>query len=177
MYEYGNARVRAMRARLLSRHTLEGFVARYDVEQMVSLLAQSDYGADIAVAMTRFAGAECVEEAARSNLGRTGSAIRSFYESTAGSLVRLLLSRYDRQNVIAALRGVATRSGPDETAKAWLPAGVIGEPLLRELASQPDLRHAVDLMATWRLPYSGAVSGALWRHVVLCALGQILGTV
>lgn len=153
-----------MRSRLISRHTLEGFVARYDVEQMVSHLAQSDYATDIALAMTRFPGAECVEEAVTSHLARISTAIRSFYDGAAGTLVTLLLSRYDRHNVTAALRGVAARARPDETARAWLTAGAIGEPLLRELASQADLKHAVDLMATWRLPYAGAVSDALWRY-------------
>ena len=56
MYEYGNARVRAMKSRLIGRHALESLVARYDVEQMVSALAQTDYATDIALAMTRFSG-------------------------------------------------------------------------------------------------------------------------
>ena len=163
MYEYGNARVRAMRARLIGRHVLEACVANYDADQMVSTLAQHDYGPDIALAMTRYSGAECVEEAARTNLTRTANAIRSFYSGSAGLLVNILLGRYDRHNITAALRGVATRASPEETARAWLPAGQIGEPLLRELASQPDLKRAVDLMASWRLPFAGDVSEALWR--------------
>jgi len=164
VYEYGNARVRAMRSRLLSRHAIESMIARKDLAYVISTLSQSDYAPDVAEALLRYSGPECVEEAARLSVIRAARAIRSFYEPPASDLVAVLLGRYDRHNLVACLRGVAARASVEETAGALFPAGVIREPLLLELAAQPDLRRAVDLMATWRLPYASAVSTALWRH-------------
>lgn len=161
MYEYGNARVRAMKGRLLSRRELEGLLERHDVEQIIAALAQTDYGPDVAAALVKRSGVECVEEALRLNLARTTRTILGFYEGQARELVALLVERYDVYNVLTVLRGKAGRASPDEIVQALLPGGQLEEAALTELAKRDDVRQVIDLLATWRSPYARPLTAAL----------------
>jgi len=164
VYEYGNARVRAMKGRLLSRRALEGLVERYDVNQVVSALAQTDYAPDISAALAKRGGVECVEEALRLNLARTTRALLRFYQGEARELVELLVERYDLFNLLTILRGRVARASPEEIAEALLPGGRLGEPVLVELARQADVRQVVDLLATWRIAYARPLTAAMREY-------------
>lgn len=161
MYEYGNARVRAMKSRLLGRSAIEGLVARNDVSQVVVVLGRTDYAPDVSAALTRLSGVECVEEALRLNLARTSRAVLGYYEGRARDLVGLLLGQYDLYNLVTIVRGRAAQVGEDEIAQALLPGGQLAPATLRELAATPDLRQTVDLMLTWHVSYAWSLAGAM----------------
>jgi len=50
-YEYGNTRLRAMRARLLTRADFAGMVATGSLDRMLAMLADTAYGPDVEAAL------------------------------------------------------------------------------------------------------------------------------
>lgn len=165
MYEYGNARIRAKKGRLLGRRAFEALVARGDVGQLITALGRLDYEAEISAAMARLSGVECVEEALRLNIARTTKAILGFYEGGARNLVGLVIGRLDLHNLLTIVRGKAVQTDPEEITSALLPGGELGDAVLRGLAEAPDLRQTVDLMATWRLPCASPLTRAMREYL------------
>ncbi|HXV99576.1 MAG TPA: V-type ATPase subunit, partial [Anaerolineae bacterium] len=70
-YDYGNARLRAMRSRLLKEADYSNLLAKGNLEELINALAETPYKEDIEIALTRRAGVQCIFEAVRANLTRT----------------------------------------------------------------------------------------------------------
>jgi V/A-type H+-transporting ATPase subunit C len=153
-YDYGNARLRAMRSRLLKEADYSNLLAKGNLEELINALAETPYKEDIEVALTRRAGVQCVFEAARANLTRTLQQIRNFFEGESRTLIDLLLRRWDRHNLLAILRGQSQEVSPETVLTTIIPIGQLDEVSLRELARQPSLRAVIDLMTIWQLPYA-----------------------
>ena len=153
-YGYGNARLRAMRSRLLTEAEYGALLAKANSEELVSALTETLYQADIEAALLRAEGAHCIFEAVRANLTRTLRQITSFFEGEPLALVSLLLRRWDRHNLLTVLRGQKQEVSPEAVLSTVVPVGQLDEVSLRELARQPGLRAAIDLMVAWRLPYA-----------------------
>ncbi|HXV41940.1 MAG TPA: V-type ATPase subunit, partial [Anaerolineae bacterium] len=153
-YDYGNARLRAMRSRLLKEADYSNLLAKGNLEELINALAETPYKEDIEIALTRRAGVQCIFEAVRANLTRTLQQIRNFFEGEPGTLIDLLLRRWDRHNLLAILRGQSQEVSPETVLSTIVPIGQLDEVSLRELARQPGLRAVIDLMTTWQLPYA-----------------------
>jgi V/A-type H+/Na+-transporting ATPase subunit C len=151
-FDYGNARVRAMRSRMLSGHDFGELVAANTLEQILGALDDTEYGPDIEVALTRYRGQERYDRALSRHLARTLSAVRSFYEGEARHEVDLLLLRHDLDNLVTIVRGQAALPGSMETAALLVAAGTLDRASLEELARQPGLRETVELLVAWGVP-------------------------
>lgn len=162
-YEYGNARLRAMRSRLLNAGDYGELLAKATVEEVITRLADTPYKDDVEVALVRFDGARCVFEAVRANLTRTLHQVRSFYEGEPADLISILLRRWDRHNLLAIFRSQKQRVAPESVLSITVPVGRIDAVALRELARQASPRAVVDLMTVWRLPYAAALRG-VWAR-------------
>ncbi|MBI2358126.1 MAG: V-type ATPase subunit [Deltaproteobacteria bacterium] len=160
-YGYSNARIRAMKAALLDRRDYEALLAAASVEALIEALARTAYKEDIEAALVKVAGVPCVVEGLRRNVVHTVGAVPRFFDGRPRELVRLLVSRWDLSNLIAILRGQARGVPAEEILQALVPAGELHEADLRELVKQPTIRATAELMLTWRLPYAGALAGAL----------------
>ena len=156
-YDYGNARVRAMKSRLLSRSSLELMAEAGSVDGLIAALTDTPYRQAVEAALLRWSGLECLAEALRANLVATVGKARTFYQGAAGALAALALRRYDLHNLIAVLRGLARHVPPDEILASTLPVGELRPADLAELAGAADFRAALDLLATWRLPLAQPV--------------------
>jgi vacuolar-type H+-ATPase subunit C/Vma6 len=75
-YDYANARLRAMRTRLLERRTLIELASVARVEDLITRLAELDYRMEIESALARYSGARVVTEAVRLHLARRCGKIR-----------------------------------------------------------------------------------------------------
>ena len=162
-YEYGNTRLRAKKAALLTEADLDRLLGR-DVDGVLSALDDGPYRQDVLASRPRFAGLTALHHALSANLARTLRAVRGFYAGEAGELVELLLRRFDAPNLVTLLRAQARRLPVDEALELVVPVGTFDPAACREVAVQADLRAAVDLMVAWRLPSHDvalAVSGAL----------------
>jgi vacuolar-type H+-ATPase subunit C/Vma6 len=173
-FDYGNARLHAMRARLLSRRALDELCQAGNVQALITALAQTPYRAAIQAALVRLSGMACLAEALRTDLPATLVRVRRFFarETNAGRAVELLLRRYDVLNVKAVLRGLAQEAPADEILDGTLPAGALEPSALAELARAPGPRAAIDILATWRVPLAApllaarAQNGGAWEFAL-----------
>lgn len=161
-YEYGNTRLRAMRARLLTPSDLAGMIAAGSLDRMLAMLAETAYAPDVEAALVRSKGLRRLDEAIRSNLARTMRQMASFFDEEARDRVDLLLDRWDLHNLRALLRLPQAPLTPGNVSALLVPAGRLTDTELAELAALPDIRSRVDLMVAWDLP-SPATAIALVR--------------
>lgn len=149
-FDYGNARVRAMKAHLFDARYYQELLAK-DLDGLIGSLAQSVYKPDVEAALVRFRGVQVVYETVRTHLARTLRRMASFYQGRPRQQVDLLLARWDRRNLLTVLRSQALSPlrRPEEPTALLVPAGALDEGTLTELMRQPDLRSTVDLLVTW----------------------------
>ena len=149
-FVYGNTRLRARKAQLLTEADYEALLDR-DTAGVQEGLAQTGYGPELEAALAR-GGPRPVEKAVGDHLARVLTEMRSFYRDRARDLVDLLLARFDRHNLLTLLRG-QVRSQPAElTLTAIVPLGPLGGEAAEEIARRDEVASAVDLLTAWRLP-------------------------
>ncbi len=150
-FDYGNARLRAMKSRLLSRATLEELTEVGSVQGLITALTSTAYRQAVEAALIKLTDIECLVEALRSDLVATLGKARTFYAGREGQLVTLALGRYDLHNVKTILRGLARHVPANEILANMLPIAELRPADMAELTRAADVRIAIDLLATWRL--------------------------
>ena len=153
-YEYGNARLRVMKSRLLSNRELEILTDAGSLQGMIATLAKTIYQKSIETALTRTAGIKCIDETLKSDLVVTIGKIRGFYMESAGKMVAILLMAYDIHNLKAILRGLSKNVPTGDILTVVLPIGNINMSTLRELAQLNNPREAIDILASMGLPFA-----------------------
>ena len=150
-YEYVNARLRAMRSRLLEPAALEQLLAAPNLEALIGQLDQSVYHDALEQALSTSSGLSAVLRAVRLHHGQVMRRIAAFGGDTIAPVLAILLAPYHRATVVALLRGISTRQAPDRIL-AWVyDVPPLTESLLSELARQDTVRELTDLLAQWKL--------------------------
>lgn len=160
-YGYINARVRAMKSRLLSRETLYELLAARDLAAFADTLGSTDFGKDLGEAFSRASGLSAVEESLRRNLCRTSAKLLTFADGRAGELLGVILERWDLENIKAVLRGKHTRLSKSDILSGVVPAGRLDEARISELAEAEDAKAVADMLATWHSPFARPLTKAL----------------
>jgi V/A-type H+-transporting ATPase subunit C len=163
-YGYINARVRAMKGRLLSRETLYELLAARDLAAFADTLGSTDFGKDLGEAFSRVPrtlGLSAVEEGLRRNLCRTSAKLLTFADGRAGELLSVILEHWDLENIKAVLRGKHTRLSQSDILSGVVPAGRLDEARISELAEAEDAKAVADMLATWRSPFARPLTKAL----------------
>lgn len=153
-FDYGNARLHAMKARLLTRRQLEELVVVGSLPGMISSLMKTAYQPAIEFSIARTTGIETIFYALRQDMLQTIRRTRSFYQHEAGEMVLWILRSYDIHNLKAVLRGLGKHVAPAEILSTLLVVGELDEPTLVELSRAASPRVAADLMASMNLPYA-----------------------
>ena len=152
-YEYANARLRAMRSRLLDRFAHERLLAAPDVTALIAGLEQTTYRAALESSLATESGLSAVLRALQIDLSATLRRIGDFYGGgDTFAAYDLQLAPFARHNVITLLRGVASHADPNRMSLALVPAPPFKEGMLAELARQTTLRGLVDLLVQWNTP-------------------------
>ena len=151
-YDYGNARLHAMKSRLLSSRELDTLTDAGSLQGLISALTKTAYQKSVESALTRAAGMDCIEDALRNNLGNTVGKIYSFYTGSARKMVSIVLRAYDIHNMKAILRGLSKNIPVGEILKSLLPIGDLKYNLLRELARLHNPREAIDALVSMGQP-------------------------
>lgn len=151
-YDYGNARLHAMKSRLLSGDELERLITVSNMQGVISALTKTAYQKSIEAALTRASGMECVEDALRVDLGNTVGKILSFYSGDAQRMVAIVLRSYDIHNLKAILRGLSKNVPAGDILRTLLPIGELKFSLLRELALLRNPRDVIDTLASMGQP-------------------------
>src|SRR3990170_3516451 len=94
-FDYINARVRAMRSRLLDPGRMEELLGAFTFDALLAGLNNTPYGKDLQEALARYRGIQAVDEALARNFSATTHKIRSFGDGKAKALIEALLLRWD----------------------------------------------------------------------------------
>jgi V/A-type H+-transporting ATPase subunit C len=153
-FDYGNARLRALKSRLLSRKELEALAESGSVKSLIVALTKTAYRKSIESALTRASGMTCIAEALREDLINTLGKIGEFYVDEAAESVAVVLRRYDIHNLKVILRGLSTNASPGEILEILVPAGELKYGILAELSRAPNPRAAIDSLASMDSPFA-----------------------
>ena len=151
-YDYANARLRAMKSRLLSRQKLEELSESMHVEDMLSVLMDTPYQRTLGLELMRIRGIEIIAHALKRDLIDAIDKIRGFFGDAEKQLMDIIFSAYDIHNIKTILRGLATDAALPDILSAIVPIGQLTDAVLTELSNAPNPRAAIDLMATMQLP-------------------------
>ncbi len=160
-FPYINARVRAMRSRLLDTARIDELLAAPSFDGFVHALSSTPYSRDLQEALTRYRGLEAVDEALARNFLASTNKILSFADGKPRGLIAAILLRWDLANVRAILRGKHTGRAAEEVMASVLPAGTLGEVALRDLVRQPDVGAVAGALEAMAHPLGPAVAAAL----------------
>lgn len=163
-YEYGNARLRAMKSRLLTRADYQTLAGSGTLDRLLTALSRTPYRESMEATLVRGGELVAITAAFSHNLTATVCKIRGFFEEPERRLVALTLRMYDVHNVKAILRGLQANAPLSEIRAAQLPVGDLSEDVLAELAQAPDPRAAMDLMASMQLPLAQPLMVARAEH-------------
>jgi V/A-type H+-transporting ATPase subunit C len=164
-FPYINARVRAMRSRLLSSSQLEDLLAAPTMAAFLQALAATPYATDLQEALVRFEGLQAVDTALAHNLQRTTRAILGFADGGPRALIEIILLRYDLVNLRTIVRGKHAGRSAEDVMQAVLPAGTLGEMVLKEMAEMPDLTGLAGTLEAVGHPLAGALAEGVAAYV------------
>lgn len=160
-FPYINARVRAMRSRLLDAGRMEELLALPTLEAFVQALNNTPYGHDLQEALTRYPALQAVDVALARNFYQSTTRILSFADGRARALIEAVLMRWDLGNLRTILRGKHTGTPAGEIAANLMPAGSLNEAALRELAAQSDIPAVVGSFSGLEHPFAAPLSAGL----------------
>jgi V/A-type H+/Na+-transporting ATPase subunit C len=158
---YLSARLRAMRAQLLSRREYETILALPDLSSIAAALRETPYGQTIESTGGEVPDAARIEEALRRNVSQTLARLLAISSGDCAEAVRLVLGRWEVQAVKTILRGIVSGASPAEILSSLVPTGLHDEAALEEMCRQTDPRALAELMVTWREPLGRPLLRAL----------------
>lgn len=121
-YAYLNARVQAMRGRLLPQETYVKLL-QMEIPQIARFLGETEYKSEIEQLGKRYRGVDLVEYALNQNLATTLHGLIGKAQYELKDLLELYLRRYDQENITTILRGKLSGVPPEEVREAIIPAG------------------------------------------------------
>lgn len=151
-FDYANARLHAMKSRLLSQQQLYALAEIDNDEGLLIALTQTPYQPAVEAAMVRASGLEATNLALRQDLIQTVSRIRTFFSSHERDTLSVVLRSYDVHNLKVILRSVDHHIPAAERMSAMLPIGDLNETVLSTLANASSSREVIDLLASIRAP-------------------------
>jgi V/A-type H+-transporting ATPase subunit C len=156
---YVNARIRGMKSHLLDSEFYERLIHKPDVDAIISELERTPYRNDVELASVQADGIHCIENALRLNLARTSNLIlRLVKDESFENLIRIVLNKWDVQNIKTIMRGKNIHAPADEIRECLVSAGELDEATLVELVKQPDIRAVIDLLGTWNSHYASPLT-------------------
>lgn len=154
-YDYVNARIKGMKSRLLAPPVFETLILKPDVESIIAELENTSYKQEIEKATVQYSGIKCIEVALRKDFTNAFRKILGFMkEGESETYIKILLSRWDIQNIKTILRGKNIHMTSAEIVECLVPAGQLDDTTLIELIKQPDVKAVIDLLATWGIEYA-----------------------
>ena len=158
---YFNSRVHAMKSELLANGTLEEMLTRESVQPLIDSLLDSEYRTEMAEALSRFTGADAIEDALSRNLATTFNRMVKGATGEFRDLVKIFLSRWDLSAVKGLLR--CQHLGLDQATalEEIYPGPSLPLPLLREMAAADSMDRLVQDLMSWNRTLCGNLRKAL----------------
>lgn len=161
LFAYMNARVRALKSQLFSRAQVEEMLRQEDLERMTNDLLESAYHPELTEAMSRFKGADAIEEAVTRHLISTSQMLLNRAEARPRELLVMLLTRWDLRNVKSLLRIQHHKVPAREAAHLLMPGADMSPAFQRKLAEAESMEALVGQLALWNPGLCGALTAAM----------------
>jgi ATP synthase A1 C subunit len=148
---YINARVRGMKSALFSSSDLTGLVDAADIKALENALLSSPYENEMAESMTRYEGADAVEDAVSKNLVTTFAKLQRLCSGELGELAGIFLARFDLISVKSLLRNQHAGLDSETGEQSLFPGPSLTPALMRELASLDAMDALVRGLSAWNV--------------------------
>jgi V/A-type H+-transporting ATPase subunit C len=151
-FAYFNARVLAMRGKLLPKETYSKFL-QMGIPEIARSLGESEYKTEIEQLGKRYRGVDLVEYSLNRNMAKT---FHGLIKKAQGELQELLIDYmryYDLENVTTVLRGKLSGISEEELREAFIPAGALPEADLVRLI-EADYEETLEMlrkMGFWKV--------------------------
>ncbi len=172
-YGYANARLRAMKSRLLTQSVYNELLDQPTAEDVIASLTRTIYQPAIEKALIKSSGWACLSEALRLQLGQTLEKIGKFFRGDSERLWKVLVGRWQVFNLKTILRGQANHVPADQVLNALVPVGDLHESDFTRLVQQSSVRAVVDLLATWNHPFARPLLDAMPRYAETDDLAEL----
>ena len=146
---HASARARAMKSRLFNRAQFEDLLDQDELSTVIEVLLASEYKAEMAEALTRYKGADAVEEAVSRNLVRTFQRVLASTSGNLYPLTRYFIARWDLVAVKSLLRSRHRGITAEPDGGVLFPGPTLGTALLRDLAQCESMTALVQRLAAW----------------------------
>lgn len=146
---YINARVRGMKSKLMDAGDLDALLDSASPAAMADILLTSEYEVEIAEALTRYQGADAIEDGVTRNLVKSFGKLRRICKGDLEEIVGIFIGRWDLAGVKSLLRN--RHQGLDaETGEAsLLPSPSLSPALMSDLASRDSVEALVRGLIAW----------------------------
>lgn len=132
-YAYINARVKAMKAKLLPKETYTKLLVM-DIPEITRFIGETEYKAEINELAPKFSGIDLIEYALSLNLARTFHKLISISQDEAKLLITAYLRKWDAWNIKTILRGKTQGAPEEKILETLIPAGEFAHEFLARLA-------------------------------------------
>jgi len=164
-YAYINTRIKSMRTEFISLRSLESMMESRDIMSLMETLKGSCYGPNIAECETSFKDPlKVLESATEKNLLDTIGRIKYFTEGKPKELFHIFISKYDLNNLKAVMRGIHSKTSPDEIVKCFTPIGSYSQKMLWDFAKQKTLGEFFSRMRDRGIPFASALIKAYEKY-------------
>jgi len=144
-----------MKRHLLVPSVFETLILKPDVESVIAELGNTAYKDEIDKASVQYTGITCIEVALRRDFSAAFRKILRFMKGDESEkYIKILLGRWDVQNIKTILRGKNIHIPSAEILECLIPAGELDDTTMIELIKQPDVKAVIDLLATWSISYA-----------------------
>ena len=146
---YINARVRGMKSKLMPASDIDGLLDSAGPDAMTELLLTTGYEHEVAESMTRYQGADAVEDGVTRNLINTFAKLRRVAQGDQEQLVALFLTRWDLAGVKSLLRNAHHGLDAETGESSLLPCPSMSPALQTDLASRDSVEELVRGLVAW----------------------------
>ena len=146
---YLNSRVRGMRSRLFTREQYEQLLDADGTTGISDQLLASPYQHEMAEALTRYQGADAIEDAASRNLVHTYERLLRVTQGLSREVAEIFFNRWDLIAVKSLLRHRHHGLDADSGEGALVPGPTLSVALLNEFSSQSTMDALVRSLVGW----------------------------
>lgn len=153
-FDYSNARLRAMKGRLLDASVYRDLVHLPTVDSFLASLRETPYRRSLEEAVIRPGTLESAYRVLQLDLARLLKRVVGFLDGKDRELVELALRKIEVDNLRAILRGLGRGIPAVAITPALIPTPGLPLPLLHELSRASGPRDAVNRMASLGVKYA-----------------------
>lgn len=152
-----SARVRGMKSRLLSRGDIVGMLDNGRLDTMGETLLRTPYEDEMAEALSRYQGAEAIEDAVSRNLVNVFAKLKHMCREDMAELAEIFIARWDLNAVKALLRNQHHGLDVERGLASLVPSPSMPQALQKEFAAYDTMDALVRALAAW----NGTLCGVL----------------